>query len=188
MYKNKKFGANTKTGVIWEGKSSLKKFFENLDGYRVSNWFEIDKKGLSAFKLYYQNIEEPVAFILNNNSIYKYLKDEYGLEYRKVVSRKLLPDNSIFVLSKNTFFIIECKTQSRSGSVDEKLQTCDFKKKQWKKILAVMNCEIEYIYLLSKWFNKPEYKDVLDYIHSVGCSYYFNYIPLVKFGLPVKNN
>ena len=30
---------------------------------------------------------------------------------------------------------------------------------------------------------KPSYKDVLDYIISVGCSYYFEYIPLDKIGL-----
>ncbi len=45
--------------------------------------------------------------------------------------------------------------------------------------------EVEYIYLLSEWFKKPEYKDVLDYIISVRCSYYFEYIPLQKLGLPV---
>ena len=28
-------------------------------------------------------------------------------------------------------------------------------------------------------------RDVLDYIISVGCQYYFNYIPLQKLGLPV---
>ena len=33
---------------------------------------------------------------------------------------------------------------------------------------------------------KPEYKDVLAYIHSVGCDYYFNYIPLQRLGLPVE--
>ncbi|MDR2413175.1 MAG: hypothetical protein LBD50_03110 [Rickettsiales bacterium] len=34
-------------------------------------------------------------------------------------------------------------------------------------------------------FKKPAYKDVLGYIISVGCSYYFEYIPLNKFNLPV---
>lgn len=41
------------------------------------------------------------------------------------------------------------------------------------------------IYMLNDWFRKPKYKDVLDYIISVGCQYYFNYIPLQKLGLPV---
>ena len=61
------------------------------------------------------------------------------------------------------------------------------KKKQYKKIFSRLNIEVEYIYLLSDWFKKPEYKDVLDYIISVGCGYYFNYIPLYKLGLPVDS-
>lgn len=187
MDKNQKFTTNPKTGAVWEAKSSLEKFFKNLTSYQVCNWNEIDQKGLNAFKLYYENNPQPVAFIFKNNAIYKFLKDQYGVEYRSLVSKKLLPDNSIFVVSNNTFFIIEHKSQKRSGSVDEKLQTCDFKKKQWEKILSVMNCKIEYVYVLDKWFKRPEYKDVLGYIESVGCSYYFHYIPLVKFGLP-KNN
>lgn len=33
------------------------------------------------------------------------------------------------------------------------------------------------------------YKDVLDYIISInGCSYYFNYLPLQKIGLPIPND
>ena len=64
-------------------------------------------------------------------------------------------------------FIIECKHQEVAGSVDEKLQTCDFKKKQYKKLMAPANI------------------DVLNYIHSVGCDYYFEYIPLQRLGLPV---
>jgi hypothetical protein len=37
----------------------------------------------------------------------------------------------------------------------------------------------------SEWFNRPEYKDVLTYINSVGCQYYFGYLPLQKLGLPI---
>lgn len=85
----------------------------------------------------------------------------------------------------NTLFVIEMKYQEVTGSVDEKLQTCDFKKKQYKKLMAPLNVEVEYIYILSDWFRKPEYKDVLDYVISVGCQYYFQYLPLQKLGLPV---
>ncbi|MBR6952752.1 MAG: hypothetical protein IKI43_02890 [Campylobacter sp.] len=80
---------------------------------------------------------------------------------------------------------MECKFQQVAGSVDEKLQTCDFKKKQYQKLMSHLNMEVEYIYLLSDWFKKPEYKDTLDYIISVNCQFYFNYIPLQKLGLPV---
>lgn len=81
--------------------------------------------------------------------------------------------------------ILEVKFKAVAGSVDEKLQTCDFKRKQYAKLMAPLNIEVEYIYILSDWFKKPEYKDVLDYIISVGCQYYFGYLPLQKLGLPV---
>jgi len=55
-------------------------------------------------------------------------------------------------------------------------------------LLSPLNIEVEYIYILSDWFKNPRYKDVLDYIHSVGCDYYFNYIPLKRLGLPVPKN
>ena len=79
------------------------------------------------------------------------------------------------------------KFQKVAGSVDEKLQTCDFKKKQYQKLLSRLNIEVEYVYILSNWFKKPEYKDVLNYILSVNCQYYFEYIPLEKLGLPIPH-
>ena len=105
--------------------------------------------------------------------------------WNKYISKKLLPDDSIFVLMNNKLFIIECKHQQVAGSVDEKLQTCDFKRKQYRKLMSAANIDVEYIYLLDDWFRKPQYKDVLDYIQSVNCDYYFEYIPLKRLGLPV---
>jgi len=77
------------------------------------------------------------------------------------------------------------KFQKEAGSVDEKLQTCDFKKKQYKKLMSQLNIDVGYIYILSDWFKHPPYKDTLDYVISVGCQYYFEYLPLKKLGLPV---
>ena len=110
------------------------------------------------------------------------------IDYTKILSKRLLPDEAIYVIVNNTMFIIEVKFQKVAGSVDEKLQTCDFKRKQYAKLMAPLNIEVEYIYILGDWFKKPQYKDVLDYIISVGCQYYFKYLPLQKLGLPVPKN
>ena len=54
--------------------------------------------------------------------------------------------------------------------------------------MSLLNIDVEYVYILSDWFRNPGYKDVLDYIISVGCHYYFNYLPLKKLGLPVPES
>lgn len=165
-------GANTKTGLHFEEESDFLNLIIKQKGYRVedNNIFYNNKKVGMTFKKY---------------ALYKYL-EENGIDYKKFISKKILPDDAIFVITNNTLFVIEIKFQNVAGSTDEKLQTCDFKIKQYKKLLALLNVEVQFIYVLNKWFQKPEYKDVLDYIISInGCSYYFEYLPLQKLGLPV---
>jgi len=173
MIKSGVGGANTKTGLVFEGKTDLSTFLSSQRGYTVKN----------EEVFFYDTL---VARIFKKQAFYKFL-EELGIDWKSLISKRLFPDDSIFVIVKNTVYIIECKFQSVAGSVDEKLQTCDFKKKQYQKLLSKANIEAEYMYLLSDWFRKPEYKDVLDYIHSVRCHYYFEYIPLRKLGLPVSS-
>ena len=165
-------GANTKTGLVFEGKTDLATFLNAQKGYDV----------LADGTVTY--LGEVVGRIFKKYGLYKFL-DQLGINWKQLVSKRLLPDDSIFVIINNTLFIIECKYQQGAGSVDEKLQTCDFKKKQYQKLLAQANIQVEYIYLLSDWFKHPSYKDVLDYIISVGCYFYFEYVPLTQLGLPV---
>lgn len=164
-------GSNTKTGLIYEGKVDLATFLSKQKDYSV--------KGIDV---YYKG--KIVAQTFKKHQFYKFLESN-GVNWGDHISCKLLPDNCIYVIINNTMFIIEVKFQAVAGSVDEKLQTCDFKKKQYQKLLSKLNIEVEYIYILSEWFRNKRYKDVLDYIHSVRCQYYFNYIPLQKLGLPI---
>lgn len=171
VIKGGKGGGNTKTGLVFEGKTDLATFLNKQKGYRVT-------EGIVFYN------DEKVARIFKKHGFYTFL-EEAGVDWKKIISKKLLPDDSIYIIVNNTLFIIECKYQQVEGSVDEKLQTCDFKRKQYQKLMSQLNIEVEYIYLLADWFRNPKYKDVLDYIISVNCHYYFEYIPLAKFGLPV---
>lgn len=168
-------GANTKTGLYFEEEADFLNLIKKHKGYSVAgnNIFYNKKKVGMTFK---------------KHELYRYLNTK-GIDYIKFISKKILPDDAIFVFANNTLFIIEVKFQKVAGSTDEKLQTCDFKIKQYRKLLAQLNVEVQYVYVLNKWFEKPEYKDVLDYIISInGCSYYFEYLPLQKLGLPVPKN
>lgn len=164
-------GGNTKTGLNFENERDLLKVLENTPGYEVKDSV-----------IYYKGKE--VARSFRKNALYKYLESR-NVDYKQHISKRLLPDDAIYVIVNNTLFIVEMKFQKVAGSVDEKLQTCDFKIKQYRKLMAPLNIEVQYIYILNDWFRKSEYKDVLDYIISVGCQYYFHYLPLQKLGLPV---
>lgn len=173
MKKGGVYGGNTKTGLIFEGKVDLATFLARQVGYEVKNDEDVYYKG------------ELVARVFKKFKFYNVFLKGLGIDWKKYISKRLLPDDSIYVIMNNILFIIECKHQEVPGSVDEKLQTCDFKKKQYQKLMSPANIDVEYIYLLDDWFRRPEYKDVLDYIQSVGCDYYFEYIPLTRLGLPV---
>lgn len=164
-------GGNTITGLIYEGEVDLSTYLAKQKDY------DIDGTNV----LYKGKV---IAYIFKKHEFYYFL-EKNNIDWKQLISSKLLPDNCIYVIVNNTLFIIEVKNQNVAGSVDEKLQTCDFKRKQYKKLLSQLNIEVEYIYILSKWFKNPKYKDVLDYIISVNCQYYFDYIPLQKLCLPV---
>jgi len=164
-------GGNTITGLNFERECDILELLQKQKGYEVKE-NTIFYKGKEVAKSY------------RKNGLYKYLESR-GVDYKKYLSKKLLPDEAIYVIVNNTLFIVEVKFQKVAGSVDEKLQTCDFKRKQYAKLMAPVNIEVEYIYILDEWFRTPAYKDVLDYIISVGCQYYFKYLPLQKLGLPV---
>ena len=175
MIKSGKGGGNTRTGLVFEGKTDLATFLNSKTGYKV----EKDKV------MFEDNL---VARVFKKASFYNVFLKELGIDWESCISRRLFPDDCIFVLTNNILFVIECKFQQVEGSVDEKLQTCDFKKKQYQKLLSKANIDVEYVYLLSDWFRNPRYKDVLDYVISVNCHYYFEYIPLAKLGLPVPKD
>ena len=137
-------GGNTRTGLNFENERDLLTAIAHAPGYTVEDSI-----------VYYQGSE--VARSYRKNALYVMLA-EHGIDYRQHLSKKLLPDDAIYVIVNNTMFIIELKFQQIAGSVDEKLQTCDFKKKQYRKLLAPLNFEVEYFYILNDWFRKPEYK------------------------------
>ena len=126
---------------------------------------------------------ERIATLYKKNSLYKNFLEPHRVDYSRIQSRKLLPDDALFVYKANTLYIIEKKFQSGGGSVDEKLQTCDFKKKQYQKLVQSIGCNVEYCYFLNDWFLQDSYRDVKEYIESVGCRYFFDGIPLEYLNL-----
>ena len=171
MIKGGKGGGRTVTGLKFEKRVSLKDVLTKLNGYSV-------EEDIVYFK------KNKIAQLLPKYSLYNKLLEPKNIKIKELVSKRLIPDDAILIFSKRTLFIVEIKFQNVGGSVDEKLQTCDFKKRQYTKLLEPLGIDIEYAYVLSDWFKKLEYKDVLQYIILVGCHYFFNELPLKFLGLP----
>jgi len=171
-------GANTLTGLNFEKKVDFQKLLGSLPGYEVKK--VLGKAGMGVFF-----DGKMVARCFRKHDFYKFL-DESGVDWRKIIFSKLLPDDALLVIVRETLFIIEVKYQHGQGSVDEKIQTCDFKRKQYLKLVSSLGLKVEYVYVLNDWFKQSKYRDVLDYIHSVNCHYRFNELPMAWLGLPLR--
>lgn len=172
MIRGGKGGSKTAaSGLRFESRVEMKKLLASLAGYKVE-----------GDAVYFKN--EKVAEFYGKNKLYKNLLEPNKIDYSQIISKKLLPDEAILVLAGKTLFIIEIKFQGVAGSVDEKLQTCDFKNQQYNKLLAPLGIVVKYIYILNDWFRKKEYSGVLKYVESVGCHYFFYELPLDFLGLP----
>lgn len=170
-------GANTVSGLHFETRCDLLTLLDEIDGYDIG-----DVPGKAGQGIYFEG--QLLARTFKKHAFYKFL-DEEGVDWQSKISAKLLPDDAILVFVRNTLHIVEIKFQAVGGSVDEKLQTCDFKRKQYLKLVSDLGYGVAYIYVLNaSWFKNTRYRDVLDYIRSVNCDYCFDTLPLAWLGLP----
>lgn len=103
---------------------------------------------------------------LTKNKLYKYL-EKNKIDWTKIISRKLLPDEAYYNPKTKEFIIYEKKYQQTEGSADEKPQTCGFKIWEYKKLGKAIGAEkVTYVYLLSSWFAQNKYRDMLEYIRN----------------------
>lgn len=163
-------GDRTRTGLFFEQRTKLSDAITQVPGLAVDgNIVRRDK--------------EPVAEIYEKHGFYKDFLEPRGVDYRKLISKQLLPDQALYVRDRSRMHILEMKWQQVDGSVDEKLQTCAFKLSQYQKLLTPIGVETRFSYVLNDWFRNDRYRDVLEYVHSAGCFYYFNTIPATDLDL-----
>ena len=163
-------GAKTNlNGLQFEGRTDLREAIRQHPIYQLNENDEVVKDKLV------------VAQYFEKNGLYKKLLGPKGINYKTVLSKKLLPDGALLV--GDTLYIVEKKYQAGAGSVDEKLQTCDFKKKQYQKLFTPLGINVEFYYVLNRWFEQESNRDVFEYIRSVGCKYFIEVLPLDEIGL-----
>lgn len=84
-------GANTKTGIVFEGEVDFLDFIGKQNGYSI-------KENV----IFYHG--EEVGSTYKKYSLYRFLKS-WGIFYEEFISKKLLPDDAIFVIANNTMHI-----------------------------------------------------------------------------------
>lgn len=163
-------GASTQSGLLFEEDTDLEQAIENHPDFTVSNG-RVHRRG------------RDIGWIGKKRALYKkFLGPKFDLYEEKIpLSNRLEPDNALYIEATKTLYIVEAKFQDGSGSVDEKLQTAYFKRRQYNRLLEGTGIWVEYYYVLGgKYFEDFAEKksDVLDYIKESGSRYYFGEIPL----------
>lgn len=159
----------------------------NINGLRFEQMTSLDAAlkgaGFSVVDCVVFENGKRVGMSVPKHNFYSKFLDPNCINYKNYNSKKWLPDECFINEKQKIVFVIEKKFQSSSGSVDEKLPSCDFKRMEYEKLCRRLGYNVEYIYVFNSWFCDPRYKDTLEYIKNMGCHYYFNEIPLSCLGL-----
>src|SRR3989344_8245982 len=99
-----KGGGNTLTGRNFEKEKDILDLLSKTPGYSV-------KENIISYK------GKEVARSYRKNGLYKFLESQ-GVHHSEIFSKKLLPDEALYVIVNNTMFVLEIKFQKVAGSMD----------------------------------------------------------------------
>lgn len=174
MFKTSPWGSNTNKNWL--------KFENQLDFWKsISkiNWYDTKDSNI-----YFKG--KKVAEFYKHKKFYKYFLEPKWIKWQWIISKQLLPDTAIYVISWKTVYILEIKSQCWWWSVDEKLQAWKFKKLQYQRLLKPLQLKVEFYFILCDYFLDQKYKDVLNFIRAEWCDYFFWEIPLDYLWLPLE--
>lgn len=170
-------GAKTnKNGLRFEQTTSLKDALQYHNF--ILNPISSNRKSI-GYEVY--NEQKLIGYSVPKHALYSCFLAPRGIDYRQYNSKQWLPDECFINEITKTAFIIEKKFQSSSGSVDEKLPSCHFKKREYEKLFFPLGYPVVFIYVFNDWFQHYMYRDTLQYIEDMSCYYFFNEIPLTVF-------
>ncbi len=170
MKKGETYSDPTKSGLVFERNTDLRMLLEQRPGIT----FEDDYICIGG---------ERRGLLCGKHKLYSGFLASQGVDDRQILRARLLPDEAIAAFNSRVLTILEKKFQEVPGSVDEKLATCDFKLKQYRKLVSSIGYSVQFAYVLCDWFRDKRYQDYLEYIKSVQCSYFFREVPFDLFKL-----
>jgi hypothetical protein len=172
-------GAKTqKSGEAFENKTlvNLVKAFES-GGFSVKSL----RSGRGSPRgITFQNSTGDCVELYFKAAIHKDFFEPRGIKTKEYFSARLEPDTAIFSEKTQTLTIIEKKQQIGSGSVAEKLQTCDYKMMYYKTLCDPIGIEVDLIWQLGSFFvdQKDNLRSVFEYMLTKGSRYFFHEVPI----------
>ena len=152
----------------------------NEIGYTEHNAYKLNgSKGTLHGRTLVNSSGEKIE-IFYKSGIYKLFFEPRGLNYKDFFSARLEPDTAIYSEKTKTLTIIEKKQMSAPGSVAEKLQTCDYKRKYYETLTSSLGVKVSIYWVLGEYFKKQEnqLRSVYEYMLSKGSKYYFGELPV----------
>lgn len=146
------------------------------NGYKE---IDIQRNGNSIRCINYRHSERGNLDIYFKASVHKLFFEPLGVFSADFFSARLEPDTAIFSDKTKTLTIIEKKQQNTTGSVAEKLQTCDYKMLYYTTLAKPLGFKIDLVWQLGPYFEKQQkgLRSVFDYMKSKGSRYFFGHIP-----------
>jgi len=196
-------GANTKTGLAFEIQTDFPTFLASQDGYSIEN-IDYDTKRTEQggktkiikgtklrskpFRWSIKFLGDEVGQIFQKTGLYRYFDEIDGFDYTKIISAQLLPDEAIFVVSKNTVYIVEKKWQESEGSVDEKLLGFGNKRRIYQRLLDSVHegepFSVQFIFVGNKsFFGQDKYRDTFEMLRGDGIKIMLDEYDMPFFGL-----
>jgi hypothetical protein len=147
--KNKKVIHNKGTGAGGAATNLSGKDFE-----RCSFISDVNSVKEKIGQKFFINENEVVRYA-TQHKIVKMLKHYYEIEAVKIDGYRPVPDEAMYVEKQKTLYVLEYKTQNRSGSVDEKLNGGVAKLRQLNKMFD-NKVVVKFGFVLSNFFDVPK--------------------------------
>jgi len=157
-------------------------FAELADDLQENGYSEIDilRGPISAKYVRYSHATQGELEVFFKASVHKLFFEPRGVKTADYFSARLEPDTAIYSPKTKTLTIIEKKQQNTTGSVAEKLQTCDYKMLYYSTLCSPIKVKVDLIWQLGPYFEQQQVglRSVFEYMNSKGSRYFFGHIPV----------
>ena len=109
MIKGGSGGNHTQTGLHFEQRTDIRQLFEQIAGYELK-----PSHNKTGYEVWFNG--DLLAYCFKKQELYRFLAQEpYCIDWKDFLSKRLEPDNALFVIVRDTLFIIDLSLKSSSN-------------------------------------------------------------------------